>query len=168
MDPVFVYISKVESAGGTAIYQTSMPKIWSKMKKNINIFRQILILPENPNLGIWSVTTHYIGSRKKACFFKAIWSGSHLRKNLVSVFSTKIWKKNLYGTSKTRNLRWSVTIIIIPELAMTCTSGCCWSLFFWLAPGWGLFCLRWRLFCVGETELDFLLRWWWCGFSWWW
>ena len=51
---------------------------------------------------------------------------------------------------------------------MTCTSGCCWSLFFWLAPGWGLFCLRWRLFCVGETELDFLLRWWWCGFSWWW
>ena len=93
MDPVFVYISKVQSAGGTAIYQTSMPKIWSKMKKNINIFRQILILPENPNLGIWSVTTHYIGSRKKACFFKAIWSGSLLRKNLVSVFSTKIWKK---------------------------------------------------------------------------
>ena len=95
MDPVFVYISKVESAGGTAIYQTSMPKIWSKMKKNINIFRQILILPENPNLGIWSVTTHYIGSRKKACFFKAIWSGSLLRKNLVSVFSTKIWKKKI-------------------------------------------------------------------------
>ena len=91
-----------------------------------------------------------------------------LQKFSFSFCKKKFEKKNLYGTSKTRNLRWSVTITIIPELAMTCTSGCCWSLFFWLAPGWGLFCLRWRLFCVGETELDFLLRWWWCGFSWWW